>query len=212
MIKNIIFDFGGVILNIDYNLAMQSFLRLGIENDFSFYSQSKQVSLFDELEKGIITPDEFRHRIKSLSSKTLTDEQIDSAWNSMILELPPERIILLEKANKNYRTFMLSNSNSIHYDVYVKNLRDKYGYKSFAGLLEKVYFSHQVKMKKPDREIFELVINENKLNPEETLFIDDTFRHIEAATQYGLKTHYLTSKETITDLFDDDGRLKRMDQ
>ena len=212
MIKNIIFDFGGVILNIDYNLAMQSFFSLGIENDFSFYSQSKQVSLFDELEKGAITPDEFHHRIKKLSVKNLTDEQIDSAWNSMILELPPERIILLEKANKNYRTFMLSNSNSIHYDVYIRNLNEKYGYKNFSGLLEKVYFSHQVKMKKPDREIFELLINENKLNPKETLFIDDTVQHIEAAKQVGLRTHYLTNRETITDLFDDEGRLKRMYQ
>jgi len=212
MIKNIIFDFGGVILNIDYNLATQSFISLGIENQGSFYSQSKQASLFDELEKGIITPDEFRNQFKRLSAKNLTDAQIDSAWNSMILDLPAERIILLEKTKKNYRTFMLSNSNIIHYDVYVKNLEEKYGYKSFSGLLEKAYFSHQVKMKKPEREIFELVINENKLNPEETLFIDDSVQHIEVAKQVGLRTHYLTIRETITDLFDHDGRLKRMYQ
>lgn len=208
MIRNIIFDFGGVVLNIDYSLSIKAFEKLGIGNAGSMYSQSEQILLFDQLEEGIISPDEFRDLLRVLSGQNLTDEQINEAWNAMILELPSERISLLENCRRHYRTFLLSNSNAIHYEMYTADLKKIYGYNNFSELFEKVYFSHEIQMKKPSPEIFWKVINDNTLHPAETLFIDDTQRHIEGAEKCGLQTYFLQPGENINRLFDEQGLLR----
>lgn len=208
MIRNIIFDFGGVVLNIDYSLSIKAFEKLGIGNAASMYSQSEQILLFDQLEEGLISPGEFRFRLKVLTSQNLTDEQIDDAWNAMILDLPCERISLLKNCRRHYRTFLLSNSNAIHYKKYTADLKKIYGYSSFSELFEKVYFSHELKMKKPSSEIFRKVMNDNMLNADETLFIDDTQRHIEGAGKCGLQTYFLPPGENINRLFDGRGVLR----
>jgi len=202
-IKNIIFDLGGVILNIDYHLTIDAFVKLGFEDFDAVFTQAKQTGIFDKLDKGLVSPEEFRNGVRELSGKPFTDTQIDDAWNTLLLDFPIERLKLLEKIRDQYRTFLLSNTNQIHCDVYSNDLYRVYGVNDLSHFFEKVYYSHQIHMRKPDKEAYQLILEENKLNPEETLFIDDTEQHIEGAKAVGINAYHLKLKdgETIEELF-----------
>jgi len=197
-IKNIIFDLGGVILNIDYHLTMDAFRKLGMEE---FFSQQQQTEMVDLYEKGFISSDEFRNQIKShLPADTKTD-QIDRAWNIMLLDLPIERIELLTQLKKKYRLFLLSNTNEIHIRAFSNYLWQTFGFDNLSHLFEKEYLSYQLGMRKPDKEIFEFVLDENGLKAEQTIFIDDSPQHIEGAKQTGIHTIWLEKGKTILDLW-----------
>ena len=198
-IKNIIFDFGGVIINIDFYLTYNAFISLGINNLDQLFSQAKQTNIFDDFEKGITSPDVFRTQLKDFLSFKISNDDFDRAWNKMILDIPPARISLLKNLKSKYNTFLLSNSNQIHYDFYLGNLQKEFGVNKFDDLFEKAYFSFDIGMIKPNSDIFNFVISENNLNPKETLFIDDSIQHIEAAKKLGLQTYFI-EKETITDV------------
>lgn len=199
-IKNIIFDFGGVILNIDYKLTENAFLQLGIKNFDKIYSQTTQKELFDVFEKGLIPTAEFRNQIRKYIQTDVSDMQIDAAWDSMLLDLPEERIDLLDRLKKTHRLFLLSNTNEIHYANFSAYMKNKFRRDIFSDVFEKHYVSHQVHMRKPDAEIFELVLNENNLNRQETVFIDDSYQHIEGARKIGLNAIFLEKGKTILDL------------
>lgn len=200
-IKNIIFDWGGVISNIDYTKTAEAFTRLGLEDFESVYNQLKQTTLFDDLEIGKITPEAFRMKIRTMLPDKVSDEEIDVAWTAMLQDLPMERIELLEKVRKEYNIFLLSNTNQIHVTRYSKYLDEIYGHEKFRNLFTKAYYSHEVGLRKPHVEIFEYVIRENNLNPATTLFIDDTPQHIEGARKAGLVVHHLKKPQTINQLF-----------
>ncbi|MCK9616446.1 MAG: HAD family phosphatase [Lentimicrobiaceae bacterium] len=200
-IKNIIFDFGGVILNLDFKAGETAFARLGVTDFAELYSQINQVHIFDDLEKGIISPTEFNRRIHVLINKDISDEDLNIAWNSMLGEMPPQRIRTLLRLKNIYRTFLLSNSNAIHYAVFVKELQEKYGFASFDELFERVYFSFRERMKKPDPEIYNYVLHTSNLIPEETLFIEDTEKNLVPARQLGIHTYLLQPGEDISTLF-----------
>ena len=200
-IKNIIFDFGGVILNIDYKLTEAAFAKLGLTDFEKIYSQATQKELFDALEKGLITPDTFRKEIREFLRGDITDEQIDGAWNAMLLDLPEERVTLLEKLKTKYRIFLLSNTNEIHFDSFSAYMKNKFNRNIFGEVFESAYLSHRLKMRKPDAEIFEFVLRENNLKNSETLFIDDSIQHIEGANRLGINTIFLKKGETILSLF-----------
>ena len=200
-IKNIIFDFGGVILNIDYKLTERAFAELGLTDFDTIYSQATQKELFDVMEKGLITPAEFRVEIRKFIDKDVSDEQIDKAWNSMLLDLPEERVKLLSELKKKYRLFLLSNTNEIHHHAFSGYMQKKFNRDIFSDDFIKAYFSHKVNMRKPDAEIFNHVLKEQNLRKEETLFIDDSIQHIEAAKKMGINTIYLEKGRTILELF-----------
>lgn len=199
-IRNIIFDFGGVILNIDYRLTEQAFAQLGLKDFDTIYSQATQKELFDVFEKGLISPAEFRTEIRKFIREA-SDSQIDHAWNSMLLDLPKERVVLLDRLRKTHRLFLLSNTNEIHFTAFTSYMKDRFKRDIFSEVFEKAYVSHQVKMRKPDAEIFEFVIAQHGLKKEETLFIDDSIQHIEGAKKVGLNTVFLEKGKTILDLF-----------
>ncbi len=200
-IKNIIFDFGGVILNINPMLTFKKFHQLGFPNLFDVNDLSRQDESLLLFEKGLISPEEFRKKIREKTSQTITDEQIDEAWNAMLLDLPEDRIELLNKLKNNYNTFLLSNTNEIHYLSYTQQLKMKYGYNSLSELFKGVCFSFQVHLSKPGKEIYEFVIAEFSLLPEETLFIDDSAVNIDGAKIIGLKTHHLKAGHSLSALF-----------
>lgn len=202
IIKNIIFDLGGVLLNIDYQASIDAFKALGITNFEEIFTQASQAHVFDRLEKGEISPAMFRGELRRISGMPLTDEAIDNAWNAMLLDLPWPRIDLLEGVKANYRIFLLSNTNAIHFPVFSDYLQRTYGYDNLDHLFEKQYLSHEIGMHKPHREPFDLIIRENGLLPEETLFIDDSKQHVEGAKLTGLKAFWLNTEELqVTDLF-----------
>lgn len=199
--KNIIFDLGGVILNIDYNLTIEAFKKLGIEDFKNVYSKAQQGSLFDDFETGKSSPAEFIEGLLSFTNKSISPDKIIAAWNAMLLDLPEERIDLLATLRKKHRIFLLSNTNIIHYQAYSAYLQSAFGMSDFHSIFEKQYLSFEIGMRKPDREIFELVIRENNLAPAETLFIDDSIQHVEGAKLAGINAIHLTGQSTIIDIF-----------
>lgn len=200
--KNIIFDLGGVLLNINHLLAVKAFSDLGFGNLDPAFSTSDQKKIFDLYEKGEITSADFRNGLKKYTKRTINDSSIDTAWNSMLLDLPKERLDLLQRVKQTHRSFLLSNTNEIHISAFKSYLQNNFKMDDLSGYFEKIYLSFEVKMRKPDAEIFELVLSENKLQPRETLFIDDTLQHIEGAKKLGIQTYWLdVKKESVLDLF-----------
>ncbi len=200
-IRNIIFDLGGVILNIDYNLTANEFKNLGISNYSELYTQFNQISIFDNLEMGKISPKYFYNSIKTLAKPNITDLQIRNAWNAMLLDFPLERLVLLEKLKSNFNIFLCSNTNKIHLNHYNQTLKNTFGLNNLSSIFVKEYYSHIVGLRKPNVEIFNLILNENSLNAKETLFIDDSPQHIEGAKKAGLITYHLTKDTNIVNFF-----------
>jgi len=201
-IKNIIFDFGGVIINIDYQVTVAAFKKLGIRNFEVQFSKLKQSHLFDELEKGTITPAEFFEQVRKISGAPVTDIQIRNAWNAILRDLPQQNIDFLLGLKNKYRLFLLSNTNEIHESEFMKMIEEKFGEDVLKKVFERTYFSHQINMRKPDTVIFKHVLKENNLLAEETLFIDDSPQHIEGAKIAGLQTFYFDKGKTLRDVLD----------
>jgi putative hydrolase of the HAD superfamily len=199
MIKNIIFDLGVVLLDIDFRRTMSEFEKLGIPNIKEIFSGYDQEAFFDKFEKGLISPTEFRDEVRKHINKPVTDEMIDHAWNAMIIDFPPERINLLISLKNSYRIFLLSNTNVIHFPVYNKQLKERFHIANLSDLFERAYYSYRLGLRKPDKEIFELVLGENTLIPAETLFIDDSPQHIETAKNLGINAVLLQPPQTIID-------------
>jgi putative hydrolase of the HAD superfamily len=201
-IKNIIFDYGNVIFHIDFKRVQQAWKALGINNADEFYGHRQQDAVFNQLEKGEITNAQFRDRIRQLTNRRdLTDQQIDDAWNAIFIGIPPENHDLLLKIKPKYRTFLLSNTNAIHYDYFNDYVKKHFNLDGNDSLFEKTYYSHIMGKRKPDAEIFEQVLHENHLDPAETLFIDDSPQHLETAKKLGLHTFLMTAPDTIVQFF-----------
>lgn len=200
-VKNIIFDLGGVLINIDYKATENAFKQAGIKNFNELFSQAKQTRLFDNLEKGLIDEQTFKDGLRLLSNVNLSDKAIDDAWNAMLLDFPQHRIELLKNARKNYRTYLLSNTNELHIPVFEQLIEKEYGISDFSSLFHKLYYSCRIGLRKPDKEIFELVISENNLNPNETLFIDDSIQHVQGALSVGINAIHLQHMDVL-DLFE----------
>lgn len=199
--KNIIFDLGGVILHIDYLLTEKAFKALGCVDFEKKYSQAKQLPLFDDFEKGKISNEDFVKELKKMLDMNVSDTDIINAWDAMLIDLPASRLQLLAELKKKYRTFLLSNTNEIHIKGFEKIIYEQHGISGLEAYFEKVYYSCRVNMRKPDAEIFELVLNENGLNPRETLFIDDSIQHIEGALKAGLQAKLLSGGVDVSTLF-----------
>ncbi|MET4080381.1 FMN phosphatase YigB (HAD superfamily) [Pedobacter sp. UYP30] len=192
-IKNVIFDFGNVIFEIDFKKAQQSFADLGVTNVDDFFAHKGHTTLFDDLETAKISPAEFRAGIREkANTPNLSDAQIDQAWNNLLIGSFEENHRVLLKMGEKYRTFLLSNSNVIHYDWIMDYIKKEFHLENYDEYFEKVYFSQQLKLRKPNREIFEYVLKENNLLPAETLFIDDSPQHLEGAKKLGLQTLLMT--------------------
>ncbi|MCI5057338.1 MAG: HAD family phosphatase [Flavobacteriales bacterium] len=190
-IVNIIFDLGGVLLNIDYDATIQAFEKLGINSFSTQYSQAMQSDLFDHLETGKINAEQFYSGINDLLDAHLEDEEIKHAWNAMLLDLPPHRVELLEKMKGSYKTFLLSNTNAIHFQAYSQIIKRENDLASMDALFNQVYLSHEIGLRKPNKESFEIILEEHNLNPEETLFIDDSLQHVEGARSLNINAHHL---------------------
>ncbi len=200
-IKNIILDLGGVIINLDTQKPFNAFKKIFADNYSEIEATFTTLNLFNNFEVGKITAEEFilfflnRH-------PNLTPKQVVTIWNSMLLDIPKERIVLIRKLALKYNVFLLSNTNEIHLTQINKYLFNTYGITTINSLFKKAYFSHEIGFRKPNPEIFEFVLNENNLNPSETLFVDDSIEHIQSAKQLGINTKHLVD-ETLTHYFNE---------
>ena len=200
-IENIIFDLGGVVLNLDYTRTAEAFMQLGLEDFPAMYSQASQTGLFDTYEKGLCSTPYFINSLLNYLPAGTTPNKVVAAWNAMILDFPKENLDLLMELKHSYRTFLLSNTNDIHIQAVNRALERASGNKSLHPYFEKVYFSCEIHLRKPDTEIFKHVCEENRLDPGHTLFIDDTEQHVLGARAAGLEAYYLQKGEKLTQAF-----------
>jgi len=199
-IRNIIFDLGGVILNIDFKQTELAFANLGIGNFNEYYTLQTVSPLFEQLELGLVTPEVFYDKFREIVKVSLSNEEIQTAWNALLLDFPPERINWLKDIGKRHPIYLLSNTNKIHYNAFMKLFEEQIGDDDFNEYFVKAYYSHEINLRKPSKECFEYVLKMENLNPSETLFIDDSDKNIDAAKSVGLNTIYLPTPHTILEL------------
>ena len=201
-IKNIIFDLGGVILDIDESIVFNELAKIGF--NVTELAQSKEfMDILSKFDIGVYTAPTFRRKVKAfLGLEKMTDQKFDAIWNAMLLDIPRERIEAIEKVKQHYKIFLMSNTNEIHYDLYVRDLQLRFGYKEFDALFDKSYFSFDIHLEKPDPRFFELILDHEHLLPEETLFIDDTEANIKVAKSLGIRTYHIGREELVRNLFE----------
>lgn len=199
-IKAIIFDLGGVLLNIDFSKASTAFKEIGVTDIDEMYAQHTIISLFKDLETGAIIEHDFYEAIKASSKKEITDEQIRNAWNALLLDFRKESMAALRQLKSKYKLFLLSNTNIIHLRAFNRIFETSLIEDAFKDYFDKVYFSHEIDCRKPDAEAYQIVLRENNLKAEETLFIDDSIANIEGAMAVGLQTILLDKGMKIEDL------------
>ena len=199
-VKNIIFDLGGVLLNIDYNRTSDAFKKLGASEFDSFYSQQGANELFEALETGNITEADFYNSMQQHCQPNTTHEQIKEAWNAILLDFRKESLQFLSRLNGKYNLFLLSNTNSIHHTEFNKIFTRQTGRLNFDDCFMKCYYSHLIHKRKPYPSTYAYVLQDAGINIEETLFIDDSKVNIEGATEAGLKSHWLLPEEKIEQL------------
>ena len=197
MIKNIIFDLGGVIYDIRYENIPEAFARMGADNLVELYSKAKQTDFIDLYEEGLISSNEFCEEIRKVSSVPLTNEQIRDAWNAILIDVPAPRVDFLLKLKEKYNLYLFSNTNQFNYDCFTAHLKQKYGFDFFETIFKAAYFSHILHIRKPKKEGFQRIIQEQQLNPADTLFIDDSPQHVEGARKCGLQAYHLQDEESI---------------
>ena len=200
-IKNIIFDLGGVILNLSVDSTLLHISKLSgypIEKVMELYHARPE---FLQYERGEISNDEFRKSLKTIFGVTSADTELDLCWNAMLGDIPAERIELLKELKSKYRTFLLSNTNAIHLDYFSGIVKKAHHLDSLDLLFHKAYYSHLMKMRKPDPAIYEYVLKENGLIAEETIFLDDNVSNLKGAASVGVQTFHVTHPDLIFSLF-----------
>lgn len=203
-IKNIIFDLGDVILNIDVPIASKSFADLSGREQSEIITIFKENELFRQFETGAMDESAFRNYVREiLNFPDLSDEAIDTAWNSLLLDLPPERVELLRKLATQYRLFLLSNTSSIHITQVNKILEASTGVEKLEDLFETVFLSYEMGLMKPDTRIYQDVLDKAGLKAEETLFLDDNADNIRGAAQLGIETIHVQKPVTILEYLKD---------
>lgn len=201
-IKNIIFDLGKVLLNLDFNASIVAFQKLGLSKDVLDNQHAYSDPVFYELEVGKVSPEEFCSRVrKVLKNQDATDNQIEDAWYAMILDIPANRVKVVQELAKNYNVYLFSNTNKIHIDRLHKAFKAEHGI-DFPSLFVKDYYSHEIHERKPDLSSYQKVIELSGVNPEETVFIDDLEKNILGAQKAGLKTFWLKDGMEMTEIFE----------
>jgi putative hydrolase of the HAD superfamily len=167
-IKNIIFDLGGIFIDIDFDKTENAFAQLGLKNFHNFFSQHSASPLFEDLETGKITPSEFYNTFRNQTQTSLTDNQIESAWNALLGNFPSERIEWLIDIKQRYNVYLFSNTNIIHYNAFQDIYRKNTGLTGFDELFVKAHYSHQIGYRKPYPESFTALLQLENLLPQET--------------------------------------------
>ena len=196
--KAILFDLGGVILNIDYKLTSLAFKTLGVNNFDELYTQKNQIPIFDQFETGKCSPKEFLQQLNKIINKNILEADLINAWNAMLLDLPTIRLNYLNTLKKDYRVYLLSNTNEIHISAFEKTLNKAGQINSFQDCFNNIYYSCRMGLRKPNKDCFMKVLEEVYSKPEEMLFIDDSIQHIEGAKSCGIQAHLLPKDQCIT--------------
>lgn len=199
----IIFDLGGVLLEIDYSITQQAFAELGIPDVKALYSKAAQNDIFDRLETGASSPAEFRSAVRAYIDVPVTDEQIDHAWNALIQTMPADRLQRVIELKAYHRTCILSNTNEIHIPCFEALIQDLGLMSDYLAAFERIFYSSRIGIRKPDKKAFEYILKEMKVSPERSLFIDDSIQHVVAASELGIHSYHLeVQKEDVSSVLD----------
>ncbi len=199
-IKNIIFDLGGVILNLDIKRTEDAFAAMGVTRLGDQFGLGHAASSFKDYEIGKISDQQFVQSIKELAGLSVSDERVIDGWNAMLMDFPPERIALLDELGKRYRIFLFSNTNALHLSALQQIYRDAFGDRNLDDHFEKAYYSHLLGMRKPASESYLHILRENGLEGSETLFVDDALVNVEGADAAGLQGFHLKKGMTILEI------------
>ena len=200
-IKNVIFDLGGVVLNIDPNAVASRLGEMGVEVAQLFNNQYVKEILAD-FETGRIDTVAFRSTMRNhLGNILADDDDFDAVWDAILLDFPNDRVEILLELRKRYPIYLLSNTNRLHYDKFSSDFLARFGF-PFDSLFRHAFYSFQMGLVKPDVEIFRAVIQQTAVNPEETLFIDDNAENTQSAARVGLQTLTVTRNEGWEHLVD----------
>ena len=196
-ITTLIFDFGGVLIDLDINQCILNFKHLGLENVEQYLNNFAQSGFFMQLEKGQISAAEFRNEIRKLTPNELTDAQIDEAWCSFLLEIPEEKLEMLIELRKKFRVVLLSNTNIIHFPNSEKLLFTNKG-RQLSEYFDRCYLSYEMKMAKPDLQIFKNILASENVQPDECLFLDDGLKNTLQAQKLGIQTYLVSEHEDLS--------------
>ena len=193
----LLFDLGGVLIDVDYHKTIDAFAQLGVQNPSDLYNQFGQNQLFDQYEKGEVSSKFFLEQLKTLTKIDTIESDIVIAWNAMIGDFPTEKLDFIAELSQHNPCFLLSNTNEIHLKKAIENLQ-KTAFKNIDDLFIKCYYSHIIGKRKPEVETFKWVVDQMGMEANKVLFIDDSPQHIEGAKKAGLQVIYY---KEASDLF-----------
>lgn len=200
--ETIIFDLGGVVLDIDFNRADESFAQLPSPSEsrrrlsdmFAFHAQDP---FFTQFEVGEISVEQFRAGLRERLNLMVTDEELDRAWGAILVDLPDARIRLIQELRQHHRVFLFSNTNELHQLTFEEMFRDRLAGGQIADLFEQIFYSHRLGDRKPNVSAYQKILAQANINPASALFIDDSLPNIKGAEAAGLNAYHLTGGETI---------------
>lgn len=198
-IRHILFDLGGVLLNIDFQKTVEAFKLSGCYQFDKFTDAENLPEFFYLFETGAINQKNFFKEINHLSERPINDLEIIDNWNAMLLEFPLRRLQILQQLQIHFDLMLVSNTNEIHEACFNQKLKTQTGFPSLNTFFDKVYYSHKTGLRKPDPALFKKILEENSLNPEKTLLIDDSKVNTDTASQLGIQTIWLQEGMTIED-------------
>jgi putative hydrolase of the HAD superfamily len=198
-VKTLILDLGGVLFDIDYHRTQEAFRSIGFTDVEKQYSQLQQTTIFDDLETGKTTPEEFCNQLRSATGIEATNDAIFDAWNAMLLQIPQQSIDFVKSLKGQYDLYLLSNTNEIHLGAIMNHFPS---YQGLEELFDRVYYSCRIGMRKPNADIFEYVLSDIGVKAEEAIFIDDSPQHVEGAKSVGIHAFHLkVGEQKVWDLF-----------
>lgn len=206
-IKNILFDFGGVIVTLDKQQALDRFTKIGFPNIEDYLNEFRQRGIFLEYEEGKINQENFYKEFRKLAgNENISDDDIDSGWLGFLVEIPEYKFELLKELRKKYNVYLLSNTNP---SVMGWAKSEKFSPEGLpiTAFFDKTYLSYEIGHAKPDREIFDFIIKDSGMDPSETLFFDDGKANIEIAEKLGFQTYLTDQNEDLRKVFVDKGLL-----
>jgi len=200
--KAILFDVGNVIINIDVEKAILAFSELTFKSPARVNQLFADAEVFKKYETGYYSDDEFRDVIRQILSYPLNDQEIDQAWNALLLDVPKKRLDFLESIKMKYPIYLLSNTNNIHIEQCKQYFRTKFGIPNFETIFSETFLSYKMGLWKPDYKIYDAAISKIGCKPEEILFLDDNQDNIDAATDLGIQCIKINPPDCFTEILE----------
>ena len=199
-ISTLIFDFGGVLINLNRDAAIAEFQKLGLDTADCLLDNYVQAGIFKHLEDGSLSASDFRNEVRKLTSPNITDAQIDNAFNAFLLDIPSEKLELLLALRSKFSVVMLSNTNPIHFPWCVETKFRYNGY-HLSDFFDTCYLSYELKCSKPDALIFEKLLEHESVDPQKCLFFDDGVQNIATAQSFDFNTVLVQPNEDLQPYF-----------